>query len=239
MAVQSKTFEGGATPSIPAPRVGTWFRAWEIPEAYRRSFTWFQLITTYVFMECTLWSSRRALQNKWFFITAVTLAVFVLIDRPSLQRMGLGLPSGLGASMVLAVSFMAAVVLVFAVRGVGGEIPANPTWPNLHLAWQYLVWALVQEFILQSFFFTRCEELFGSSAGVWIAATLFAAVHLPSPILTTFTLVGGLFFCEMFRRYRSIYPIGIVHAVLGLTVAMTMPDSLLHHMRVGIGYLRY
>jgi membrane protease YdiL (CAAX protease family) len=239
MAVQSKTFEGGATPSIPAPRTGTWFHAREVPEAYRRSFTWFQLITTYVFMECTLWSSRLALQNRWFLITAVTLAVFVLIDRPSLQRLGLGLPSGLGASLVLAVSFMAAVVLVFAVRGVGGEIPANPTWPNLHLAWQYFVWALVQEFILQSFFFTRCEELFGSSAAVWTAATLFAAVHLPSPILTTFTLVGGLFFCEMFRRYRSIYPIGIVHAVLGLTVAMTMPDSLLHHMRVGIGYLRY
>jgi hypothetical protein len=43
----------------------------------------------------------------------------------------------------------------------------------------------------------------------------------------------------MFRRYRSIYPIGIVHAVLGLTVALTIPDSILHHMRVGIGYLRY
>jgi membrane protease YdiL (CAAX protease family) len=68
---------------------------------------------------------------------------------------------------------------------------------------------------------------------------LFVAAHLPSPILTTFTLVGGLFFCEMFRRYRSIYPIGIVHAVLGLTIAVTMPDSVLHHMRVGIGYLRY
>jgi hypothetical protein len=43
----------------------------------------------------------------------------------------------------------------------------------------------------------------------------------------------------MFRRYRSIYPLGIVHAMLGLTIAMIMPDSLLHHMRVGIGYLRY
>jgi len=105
--------------------------------------------------------------------------------------------------------------------------------------WQYFVWALIQEFMLQSFFFTRCEELFGSSAAVWVTATLFASAHLPSPILTTFTLAGGLFFCEMFRRYRSIYPIGIVHAVLGLTIAVTVPDSLLHHMRVGIGYLRY
>lgn len=102
-----------------------------------------------------------------------------------------------------------------------------------------MAWALIQEFMLQSFFLTRCEELFGSSAAVWMAATLFAVAHLPSPILTTFTLAGGLFFCEMFRRYRSLYLIGIVHAVLGLTIAVTMPDSLLHNMRVGIGYLRY
>jgi membrane protease YdiL (CAAX protease family) len=81
--------------------------------------------------------------------------------------------------------------------------------------------------------------LYGGSAAVWIAATLFAAVHLPSPILTTLTLIGALFFCEMFRRYRSIYPIGVVHALLGLTVSLSMPDSLLHHMRVGIGYLMY
>ncbi|HYW40421.1 MAG TPA: CPBP family intramembrane glutamic endopeptidase [Terriglobales bacterium] len=78
-----------------------------------------------------------------------------------------------------------------------------------------------------------------SAVAVWVAATLFAGAHLPSPILTTFTLAGGLFFCEMFRRCRSIYPIGIVHAVLGLTIAVTMPESLLHNMRVGIGYLRY
>jgi membrane protease YdiL (CAAX protease family) len=187
----------------------------EVPEAYRRYFTWLQLITAYGFMERALWSSRLAYQNKWIFVTAVTVLAFVLVDRPSLRRLGLGLPSGFGAGLILAVSLTTAVVLVFAVRGAGGQIPANPTWPSLHLTWQYVVWALVQEFMLQSFFFTRCEDLFGSSPAVWTTATLFAAAHLPSPILTTFTFVGGLFFCEMFRRYRSIYPIGIVHAVLG------------------------
>jgi membrane protease YdiL (CAAX protease family) len=98
---------------------------------------------------------------------------------------------------------------------------------------------MLQQFILQSFFFNRFEDLYGSSAAVWMASTLFAAVHLPSPVLTTATLIGALFFCEMFRRYRSVYPLGIVHALLGLTIAAIMPDSLLHHMRVGIGYLRY
>ena len=165
--------------------------------------------------------------------------VFVLVDRSSLHRMGLGLPATIGASLVLAISFATALILILLIHWAGGQIPANPTWPNLHLAWEYFMWAMLQEFILQSFVFTRCEELFGSSAAVWMAATLFAAAHLPSPILTTFTLIGGLFFCEMFRRYRSIYPIGVVHAILGLTIAVTMPDSLLHNMRVGIGYLRY
>ncbi len=102
-----------------------------------------------------------------------------------------------------------------------------------------MIWALIQEFILQSFFFNRFEELYGGSAAVWIASTLFAAAHLPSPVLTTATLIGALFFCEMFRRYRSIYPLGVVHAMLGLSIFLITPDSLLHHMRVGIGYLKY
>jgi len=237
MADQTKTFDGSEVAPVPVPSLR--LRGLEVPLAWRRSFTWLQLIVVYVFMERALWSSQLASRNKWVLITAITVLVFVLVDRPSLQRMGLRLPTRFGAGMVLAVSLATAIFLGLVVRWAGGQIPANPMWPSLHLTLQYVAWALIQEFMLQSFFFTRCEELFGSSAAVWVAATLFAGAHLPSPILTTFTLVGGLFFCEMFRRYRSIYPIGIVHGMLGLTIALTMPDSLLHHMRVGIGYLRY
>ena len=237
MTVQTKTFETKAISATPVPKVE--FRWLEVPRAYQTYFTWFQIILTYIFLEHALWVPRMTLRNRWAIVAMITVFAFVLVDRPSIRRMGLGLPTGAGAGLVLGFSVTAAMVLVFVVQSAGGPIPANPTWPNLHLSWQYFVWALVQEFILQSFFFTRCEELFGSSAAVWVAATLFAAAHLPSPILTTFTLIGGLFFCEMFRRYRSIYPIGIMHAALGLTIAFTMPDSILHHMRVGIGYLTY
>jgi membrane protease YdiL (CAAX protease family) len=237
MAVQTKTFDGSAVAPVPVPSLR--LRGLEVPLTWRHSFTWFQLIVVYALIECAEWASQRAFRNRWAFVVAGTVLVFVLVDRPSLKRMGLGLPTRFGANLVLAVSFAAAIFLGLVVRWAGGQIPANPIWPSLHLMWPYMVWALIQEFLLQSFFFTRCEELFGSSAAVWVAATLFAAAHLPSPILTTFTLVGGLFFCEMFRRYRSIYSIGVVHGLLGLTIAVTMPDSLLHHMRVGIGYLRY
>jgi len=234
MTVQTKTFN-----AVPVAMPLT-FKPWSIavPAAYRRHFVWAQVILAFLFLEFALWEPRMRTRNRWVGLATLTILVLVLIDRASLQRLGLRLPKTFGASVVLGISFATVVFLVAMVRWAGGQVPANPTWPSLHLAWQYVIWALIQEFILQSFFFTRCEELFGSSTAVWVTATLFAAAHLPSPILTTFTLIGGLFFCEMFRRYRNIYPIGIVHAVLGLTIAATVPNSLLHHMRVGIGYLR-
>ncbi len=235
MAVQTKTFPAGPT-AIPL----AWkIRSLPVPIAYRRYFVWAEIVIACLFLEFGLWEPRLETRNGWVGMATITILVLVLIDRASLERLGLRLPKTFGASVVLGISFATVVFLVAMVHWAGGQVPANPTWPGLHLMWQYVVWALIQEFILQSFFFTRCEELFGGTAAVWVAATLFAAAHLPSPILTTFTLVGGLFFCEMFRRYRSIYPIGIVHAVFGLTIAVTVPDSLLHHMRVGIGYLRY
>jgi membrane protease YdiL (CAAX protease family) len=106
-------------------------------------------------------------------------------------------------------------------------------------AMQYLIWALVQQFILQSFFYVRLESLLRGRSAVLAAAGLFAAVHIPSPVLTAGSLVGGLFFCEMFRRYRNIFPLGLAHALLGLAMAASFSNAVLHHMRVGVGYLRF
>ncbi|HVM93202.1 MAG TPA: CPBP family intramembrane glutamic endopeptidase [Terriglobales bacterium] len=218
--------------------------AHKVPAGYRAYFAWFELIVVYGLIECALWSHPRLIRDRWAIAAAIAMLVFVsldvvLTDQPLAKRLGLALPTTLGASIVLGVSLAIAFVMIFAVRWAGGEVPANGIWPSVSQSWAYLVWALLQEFILQSFFFTRCEDLFGGDVAVWAAATLFAVAHLPSPLLTTFTFVVALFFCSVFRRYRSIYPIALVHDLLGLTVAMTMPDSLLHHMRVGIGYLRY
>jgi membrane protease YdiL (CAAX protease family) len=211
---------------------------------YRRYFLWAQIVVVFAFLELALWAPTREVRNRWAAIVAIAILILVLIDvlidPPSLKRLGLGLPTLFGAGVVLGIGLAAAVFLVILAKLAGGRVPANPTWfPNLRSAWGYVIWALIQEFILQSFFFNRFEELYGGSAAVWMASALFAVAHLPSPVLTIATLAGALFFCEMFRRYRSIYPLAIAHAMLGITVALTMPDSLLHHMRVGLGYLRY
>ena len=70
-------------------------------------------------------------------------------------------------------------------------------------------------------------------------AGLFALLHLPNVALTVITVLGGLLFTEMFRAFRSLYPLAIAHALMGIAVAYSFPDSFMHHMRVGLSYWKF
>lgn len=104
----------------------------------------------------------------------------------------------------------------------------------------YAVWAFVQQYLLQGYFLLRLLRLLPRREWAVIAAALmFTAAHLPNPILVPLTLVWGMVACFVFLRYRNIYPLAAAHAILGITVAVTIPGPVVHNMRVGIGYLRY
>jgi membrane protease YdiL (CAAX protease family) len=110
--------------------------------------------------------------------------------------------------------------------------------PSLH-GFAYTVWAIFQQFILQSFFFLRLEKLISTRAAAVISAALFCLVHIPNLVLVIVCLFAGWLACEIFRRHRNIYALGIAHAILGITIAITIPDNLHRNMRVGIGYYHY
>jgi membrane protease YdiL (CAAX protease family) len=116
----------------------------------------------------------------------------------------------------------------------------GPPRSFLRLTCVYAIWASIQQLVLQCFFLSRLLRLLGDAT--WAAAAtaiLFAVAHLPSPILTLITLICGLAACLFFLRYRSLYPLVIAHAVLGLSIAVTVPGPLDHDMRVGLAYLTY
>ncbi|HXZ32807.1 MAG TPA: CPBP family intramembrane glutamic endopeptidase [Terriglobales bacterium] len=174
--------------------------------------------------------------------TAVSLAALfstlVLTIASSYSVGELGLTRPLNGALVILLSGVLLLLTVVAI-GVFARSLGPPQPVPWHRAWQYAIWALLQEFILQSFMYVRLESVFGSRQALFLASGLFALAHLPSPLLTLLSLLGAVFFCSMFRRYRNIFPLGLVHAALGLTIAGSLPDRLLHHMRVGIGYLMY
>lgn len=106
--------------------------------------------------------------------------------------------------------------------------------------WGYALWSFLQQFMLQDFFLRRLMRVLRDRwAAVLVAASLFALAHLPNPILTALTMVWGIVSCMIFLRYRNLFTVGMIHAVLGICVAVTVPGQLQHDMQVGLGYLHY
>lgn len=105
---------------------------------------------------------------------------------------------------------------------------------------EYSVWALMQQFILQVYFLLRLLRL-GVRRGwaVGLAALLFASAHIPNPVLVPATIAWGIISCLLFLRYRNLYPLALTHAMLGMCLAVCVPNAINHHMRVGLGYIHY
>lgn len=183
-----------------------------------------------------VWTPAGRLNLAVTALAMTLVVVFAVIGKFDGREMGLTRPLA-SAPYILLIGAVACGVIA----GIGlmlRHIGASYSVP-LQRSWQYAIWALEQEFILQSIFFVRLEDILGDRRAVLGAATLFALVHIPSPVLTPLAFLGGFLFCELFRRWRNLYPLGLIHAALGLTIAASFPDRWLHHMRVGLGYLAF
>jgi Type II CAAX prenyl endopeptidase Rce1-like len=183
-----------------------------------------------------VWTPQGSL-NAFFSIAAAACVVgFARSGEWSAFRLGLTQPLAGVVYILFAGAVLCGVIVLLSIplkaAGAGNVLP-------LSRSWQYAVWSLVQEFILQGIFFVRLESVLGSRRAVLSSATLFAVAHIPSPILTILSFCGGILFCGLFRRWRNLYPLGVIHAALGLTIAASLPDRWLHHMRVGIGFLTF
>ena len=196
---------------------------------------WLQLTLGYVFLQAALWTPPGPVDVFWMLLTAVTVLFFAFDGRYSRGEMGLGVPRFVAIKWIVGLGLLAAMLLPLIATLTGANASPTHVLP-LRTALQYTVCAFVQQFILQSFFYVRLETLLGSRKAVFATTALFALAHLPNLILTFVTVFAGLFFCEMFRRYRPVFLLGAIHAALGLMMAASFSDSLLHHMRVGIGY---
>ena len=86
----------------------------------------------------------------------------------------------------------------------------------------------------------RLERLLHRGAlASFTAAAMFGLAHVPNPVLVPLTFLGGWLLSELYRRYRSVLALGIAQGMVGLAVAVAVPDHINHHMRVGLGYLLY
>lgn len=204
----------------------------------RRFIFLLEIFTAWALIEATIWSSGKT-QSRLFLVSFLYIVASTIWHRPKLSEIGLSL-RGLRSSLwvvpcAIAVS-SAAVLLAWAA---GTLHPLFGAVAQARHSSGYAIWAVLQQFILQSYFFLRFERLVSTRSAVLLSAGLFCLAHIPNPVLLVTCLIAGCVACEIFRRNRNIYALGVAHAILGLTIAITVPDDIQRHMRVGIGYYNY
>jgi Type II CAAX prenyl endopeptidase Rce1-like len=204
------------------------------PESKRKSLL--ALTSGYGLILATLWTEKQ-LQRELYWLTAIYFAVAAVL---SLRNKPLGFPRLSFTLVVVGAGALVAGLVMWTGAALGTLHGLFGIHNAVFHASSYIVWTVIQQYLQQDFFFLRIEQFTrrGALASL-ITAGLFGIAHLPNPVLTPITFVGGFILSELFRRYRSFVPLGIAQGLVGLALAVSVPDQAMHHMRVGLGYLRY
>jgi membrane protease YdiL (CAAX protease family) len=213
---------------------------WENSVAVRgRRRDMVELAVAYALILIVVWTPRPWQQLFWW-VAAAAVAVITLLSFEGLDAMGLRRANFFRSLWIVGVALLAAAVAVTLAGRLHTLRLAGGPMLLLKRYWAYALWAFVQQFLLQCFFLARLLRLLpNAKLAVSVAAILFAAAHLPSPILTAVTLLWGWAACLLFLRYRNLYTLALAHTIMGVTLAITVPGPINHNMRVGLGYLTY
>lgn len=205
----------------------------------RRALDVFEILFGLGLILVVIWTPRP-LQHWLYFATLGWFIISITSSFEGWKAMGCCVAGFWRSSWVVGVAvIIAGIATWFAASYHTLHHPGRP------FAWVltfggYAVWALIQQLLLQGYFLARLLRLLPNpKTAALLTAIVFALAHLPNPILTPLTLIWGLTACLIFIQSRNVYPLAIAHAIFGICVAITIPASILHNMRVGLGYINY
>ena len=211
---------------------------WSIPRISERRRDLIEIILGYSAILIVIWTPNP-LQRILYWVACAIIVTIVALRRQNLESLGL-VGRNLGRSIwIVGAALLLGAIAVWIASRLHTLHSLHGQAPIFAHIWGYLVWSLMQQFLLQIFFLCRLLRVTSPARAVTLAAGLFAVAHIPSPILAAATLVWGTCACLLYLKYRNLYVLGVAHGILGICFAITVPDHFHHHMRVGIGYLNY
>jgi membrane protease YdiL (CAAX protease family) len=198
----------------------------------RRAGTLLRLLFPIALLEAALWAPLRL--GILFGILALWYVAWQLWQAAvNVRSLGLDLQGLLRESwMIGAAIIIAGAILVTAYFS--GSL--HRLWGLRHPGYAiagYAMWAFVQEFMLQCFCLRMLRILVSRVSALLLSGVVFAVAHLPNPSLTLVTFFAGVAFTAIYARKRNLYVVALIHAVLGLTLAVSAPDAWFHGLRVG------
>ena len=158
------------------------------PRSARRDLL--DLIVGYALILATVWTINPT-QRVLYWLAFAWIVGTTWARHEGWTALGLGRKGLLQSLWIVAVALAVSALAIFIAWRTHTLHRLHGPTPILLHGWGYIVWSLMQQFLLQSYFLLRFLRLLPGKAAPIIAATgIFALAHLPNPILTPITLSG-------------------------------------------------
>jgi hypothetical protein len=210
--------------STPASR---WLAGWEIASVITSC-----LIAEWVVMAFV---GRNKLVMSIPVVMALGLMIFSHRERgESLREIGFRLDNFVPALRHLLLPTIAAVLGALAFVFITSSLTNVGPWRNRLVALP--LWALFQQYALNGFINRRAQLAVGPGRrSIVLVGLAFGLVHLPNPMLTFVTFVGGTIWAAAYQKQPNLFALAVSHAVVSIALALTLSSSL-DSLRVGFKY---
>src|SRR5882672_1987582 len=169
-------------------------------------------------------------------LLAFGLMAFSHVERgETLNDIGFRLDNFVASCRLLLLPTVVAVLLVVAAGWFMGHAIFAGHIGSRHLSLP--LWDLLQQYALNGFINRRAQLALGKGMkSVILVAVVFALLHLPNPLLAAVTLIGGMIWAAVYQRQPNLFALALSHALVSITLAMTISPNLFNSLRVGFKY---